>query len=473
MKKSLMQGFSVKFLAFLSATVLIITALLLQIPVFAASTFAPYQYDLVSVNNVDGQGLNGSGDPWGISFDGSRILFQSGASNLPQSGANQALYLRDMAAGTTVRADLSTTGVVPDKETSGGVLSTTGRYMAFSSTASNIIDGTTYDNSVNRAYFKDLQTGVVEALTPFSGLQVQIPVNLRYNAAFAPVSVSDDGRFVFISTIYIDALVPNTRHTTTAAVKYQNALYWDLAMYDRQNATWSLVNKPSGPLQNYGTFGYGTTTMGVSCDGALAVFSTQATNMTSSYTGSGAHVYLADLRNGLKITDLTPGGVGDSADPEISCNGRYVIYSTRDRTLISPTPTGMNSYAHLVRYDRFTGERIYIDSNSAGTAYDGFQAESIPSTVSNDGDVLMVTAPNTSAAGRTIKFKHLSDSSGTVEEIQASPYPNVWSNTGGRSGFVISADGSYVSAASKDGYLIGLLSNPSSVYNTIRVKTGL
>src|SRR5690606_36410409 len=133
-----------------------------------------------------------------------------------------------------------------------------------------------------------------------------------------------------------------------------------------------------------------------SCDGSLIVFHSAATNLTENHSGSGSHVYLADIRNGLHITDITPGTTENSGAPQISCNGRYITYNTKDRTLINPRPTGMNSYALLVRYDRLTGERIYVDSSSNNTTFNGYQGDYIPSSVSDMVDVVLGYSSNTS-----------------------------------------------------------------------------
>lgn len=144
----------------------------------------------------------------------------------------------------------------------------------------------------------------------------------------------------------------------------------------------------------------------MSCDGAFAVFQ------------KDTEVMLSDLRRGTTVTVST--ATYDSTSPLISCNGRYVLYTTKNRTQITPTPSGMDTYYHLARYDRITGERSYIDSNSSNTfstaqlnwntGTSEAPANQFKASISDSGDVVFSYNANTF-------LKHLSDGSGTLESI--------------------------------------------------------
>ena len=449
----------------------LITMLIMALSIFqyigAASTFSPYQYELASVNHVDGQGINRDALVSGVSVDGNKILFTTGASNLPQATptlTGRGGYMRDMKATTTIRVDVSASGVIPDRETLNHKMSATGRYVIFRSSASNIVDGVTLDNSVSRVYLKDLQTGLVEII-----VNVPYSVVAGYGTSSGPVSVSDDGRFVLVMTNRINGLLPGTRSGNGGG-------YNDLALYDRLKSAWSHVNQPiDNVMQN--------TSAGVnpqapaSCDGSLIVFESEATNLTASHSGGGKHVYLADMRNGMHVTDITRGATGDSMTvPSISCNGRYITYATKDRSVISPTPSGLSVHARLVRYDRFTGERKYIDSASDNVTfdsyYDPYQEGYLLSSTSDDGDVVLAFGGASSIYGRAVYLKHLSDGSGTLEPVQNNPAglaygPNL-SPT-----FQLSPNGKYVVVSSKSGNYLGLSVLDDGVQNILRIKTGL
>jgi hypothetical protein len=461
MENILKKTINIKVAIGIFAAVFIGILLAFQIPVFAANTFpSPRQYDLVSINNVDGKGVNKHASLAGVSRDGSKVLFLSAATNLPDSGivANATGgYLRDMSTSSVVRVDKSQSGTIADGSSNYFKLSETGRYVVFRSNATNLIDGTTY-SAAWRIYIKDMQTG---------GIQV---TNASVNSSDAnygysyPLSISNDGRFVIIQTRVVNQFIPGTRAGSNG--------YYDVLRFDRGDNSWQLVNKPvDGILQNMYTFPAST-----NCDGSLIVFYTDATNMAPYFSGSGTHLYLADMRNGITITDLTPGTTAVSNSAKMSCNGRYITYGTNDKTLISPTPTGMSSTSwQAIRYDRITGERIYIGSNSNNTAFSasGF------SSVTDKGDVVVLyPSGNVDVYNQpeyVYRFKHLSDNSGTLEEIQG----NGGLASDSLSSAIVSADGSYVAASTPDAYALGLPVvyesgvDADHTYNVIRIKTGL
>lgn len=433
----------------------------------ATSTFSPYQYELASVNNVDGKGINREASVSGVSVDGNKLLFTTGASNLPQATlvpTERGGYMRDMKNATTIRVDVSTSGLVPDKETTNHIMSATGRYVVFRSSASNIIDGTSLDNSVSRVYLKDLQTGLVELI-----VNIPYSVVVGYGTSSSPASVSDDGRFVLVTTNRINSLLPGTRSGSGGG-------YIDLALYDRLKSTWSLVNQPiDNVMQNMSI--EVNPQRSTSCDGSLVVFESGATNLTASHSGSGKHVYVADIRNGSHVIDVTQGAVGDNrVIPSISCNGRYITYTTKDRSIISPTPSGLNAHPRLVRYDRFTGERKYIESASDNVTFDSYydsnQEGYLLSSISDDGDVVLAFGGASSIYSRAVYLKHLSDDSGTLEPVQHNPAGLSYQPNSSPT-FQLSPNGKYVVVSSKSGNYLGLSVQDDGIRNILRIKTGL
>lgn len=444
----LKRKIDIKLVAVLLSVMFLVMLIQANISVFAASTF-PRQYDLVSINNINGQDINANAIVTGVSRENLKVLYKTMATDLadaPTTAGLSGIYLRDLVQNVTTRVDKSQSGILSDGTIYESVLSESGRFVAFVSNATNLIDGTTYSNA-RRVYMKDMQTNTVMTLTPT--VNTADPNYFYTN----PVSISNDGRFIAIQTKTVNQFIPGTRPASG---------YYDALNYDTVTSSWTLINTPlSGSLQNI-SLGV----KGVSCDGSLISFMSDATNLTSNYSGSGGHIYLADIRNGNKITDVTPGsnanGDGNyNFGAKVSCNGRYLVYSTKDRTLISPTPTGINSNYQLVRYDRFTGERIYIGSDSNNTNFIGASIY----TVTDQGDAVV-------SYGSKIYFKHLSDGSGTLEPVQ---HNSSGLDVDANSSAVASPDGKYVTVSSNDALSLGLSVSPSasSIYNIIRIKTGL
>jgi hypothetical protein len=94
-----------------------------------------------------------------ISDDGNLVAFSSGAFDLVPNDVNGAsdVFVRDVATGTTVRVSVSTTGGDGDLASGDAMLSGDGRHVAFSSAATNLIAGDT--NNLPDVFLRDLGAG--------------------------------------------------------------------------------------------------------------------------------------------------------------------------------------------------------------------------------------------------------------------------------------------------------------------------
>ena len=102
--------------------------------------------DLVSVGGA-GAGANHESGPAQISGDGRFVVFISDASNLVAGDTNGArdAFVRDLASGTTVRVSLGDTDAQASASSSFPAISSDGRYVTFSSPASDLVAGDTND----------------------------------------------------------------------------------------------------------------------------------------------------------------------------------------------------------------------------------------------------------------------------------------------------------------------------------------
>jgi hypothetical protein len=112
----------------------------------------------VSVASGGGQ-ATGSSSMATISDDGNLIAFTSSAFDLAPNDANGAtdVFVRDVAAGTTTRVSVSITGNDGDLGSSEAVISGDGRHVAFSSAATNLIAGD--GNNLRDIFVRDLVAG--------------------------------------------------------------------------------------------------------------------------------------------------------------------------------------------------------------------------------------------------------------------------------------------------------------------------
>jgi len=98
---------------------------------------------LMSVSTAGTPGNNDSYNP-SISSDGRYVVFYSWAKNLVAGDTNNAVdvFVRDTVDNITSRVSVSATGTEGNGGSQNPVISSDGRYVAFDSVATNLIDGT-------------------------------------------------------------------------------------------------------------------------------------------------------------------------------------------------------------------------------------------------------------------------------------------------------------------------------------------
>lgn len=115
----------------------------------------------VSVNS-QGAEANGPSQEARISDDGNLVVFSSTAFNLVASDVNGArdIFLRDVAAGTTTRVSVSPSGGDADVGSSSPVISGDGSHVAFVSTATNLVSGD--NNAIQDVFVRNLVAGTTQ-----------------------------------------------------------------------------------------------------------------------------------------------------------------------------------------------------------------------------------------------------------------------------------------------------------------------
>jgi len=154
----------------------------------------------VSVSSSGQQANDFSGYFSSISADGRYVAFNSSATNLVPGDTNDAfdVFVRDRVSGTTTRVSVSSSGQQGNTESRYPSISADGRHLMFRSGASNLVSGDT--NGVRDVFVRDRVSGsTIRASVSSSGQQG--------NSDSFGGSISADGRHV---AFYSDAsnLVP-------------------------------------------------------------------------------------------------------------------------------------------------------------------------------------------------------------------------------------------------------------------------
>jgi len=128
-----------------------------------------------------------------ISDDGRFVVFASDASNLAPDDTNGVLdiYLKDLVTGLTTRLTNGFDGSQANGERADPSITPDGRYVLFSSAASNLVPGD--NNGAWDTFVKDLATGVTTRVSTPNGIAGDITPDGRY-VVF--LSSSSDTKFV-------------------------------------------------------------------------------------------------------------------------------------------------------------------------------------------------------------------------------------------------------------------------------------
>ena len=292
--------------------------------------------DLVSATPEGGYGDGGSGAPR-ISPDGRYVAFESVADDLVADDTNGVddVFVRDMSTGVTTRVSVDSLGTQANA-TSGwsdftletlGLpdLSADGRFVVFSSWASNLVDGD--DNAAADVFLHDMKTGETRRVSVDStGAE-------GFDVSMAPV-ITSDGRYVaFVSRCDFDAT--------------GGGGFFEAYRHDTETGETHLVSAFTG-----GGCAHGDSQMvTLSDDGRFAAFDSDAEDLGPGHPYGTDDVFLHDCDTGA-TTRVEP--VPDQVEyfPTISADGRYLFYGSFDRDTSS-------RYAMYV-YDRSTGTSEFL-----------------------------------------------------------------------------------------------------------------
>jgi Tol biopolymer transport system component len=140
---------------------------------------------LCSASSTDAQG-NGTSDEASMSSDGRYAVFNSDSSNLVPGVDGFQVYRKDLLTGETVLCSKNASGAQGDDYSGGAAVSPDGRFVCFSSSATNLV---TTASTIVQVYRKDLVTGTVVLVScDASGAQGD-------DNSFRP-SIASDGRYV-------------------------------------------------------------------------------------------------------------------------------------------------------------------------------------------------------------------------------------------------------------------------------------
>jgi len=316
--------------------------------------------ELVSKASDGTQGNNQSYSPK-ITPDGRYILFSSTASNLVTNDTNgkNDIFVHDHITGMTERVSLASNGSEGDNTSSNGSISADGRYVAFTSSASNLVAGEqTY---FAQAYLRDRVNGITE----------RISVAADGSLADAPIyrtSISADGRYVAFDSPASNLVTNDT-----------NGYSGDIFVYDRLSSTIERISVASDGSEANHRSALPT----ISADGQTLAFLSSASNLVAGDTNNVMDIFVHNRVTGIteRVSVASDGTEANnwSGGPVISADGLVVTYTSTATNLVSGDTNNFNdTFVH----DRKTGitERVSVSNDGTQGNDDSFSG-----SLSSDG----------------------------------------------------------------------------------------
>ena len=319
---------------------------------------------LVSLNAAGTvSGALGGSDLIDMTPDARFILFSSHAQDLTSipDGNNLGtdIYVRDMVTNVTKLVTVNLAGSASGNGTSfEGKISADGRYVVFTSEASDLVG---HDTATRDVFIRDLQTNTTKRVsTNATGTS-------SGNGDSGGGIIDKAGRFVVFWTRATDlSTLPDTNNLA------------DIFIYDIQNDSKKLITVNTagtgtgGGFGPFGGFDHGVE-LNISADGRYVVFMSQQSGLVTNDTnGNGDDIFrynIATQTKSLVSVNLTgtSGVTGGSFRSSISADGRYIAFDSLANDLVSTAdePSGFTMDVFL--RDMMRGETYLVSVNSAGT----------------------------------------------------------------------------------------------------------
>ncbi|MEW6741770.1 MAG: calcium-binding protein [Planctomycetota bacterium] len=234
------------------------------------------QTTCVSVDSSGVQGNASSSFP-SISADGRCVAFYSWAWNLVPGDTNWKfdVFAHDRQTGQTSRVSVDSSGVQGNNESMYPSISADGRYVAFGSSASNLVPGDT--NGSADTFLHDRQTGQTTRVSvDSSGNQGNgDPLDGQF---FLWPSLSGDGRYVAFHS-QANNLVPGDSNEMV-----------DVFLHDQLTGETTRVSVDSSGTQGNKASAFSS----VSASGRYISFKSAATNLVAGDTNTSDDVFVRD-----------------------------------------------------------------------------------------------------------------------------------------------------------------------------------
>jgi Tol biopolymer transport system component len=224
----------------------------------------------VSVATGGGQ-ANGFSSAPALSADGRYVAFYSSATSLVAGDTNGAddIFVHDRQTGITTRVSIGLLGAPPNSHSRKPAISADGRYVAYTSLATNLAAGDS--NGVDDVFIYDTQTGATTRVSVATG-------GAQANGPADMASLSADGRYVAFKSTATNLVTGDTNGA------------WDVFVHDTQTGATTRVSMGPGGAQANSDSNY----TAISANGRYVAFDSTATNLVPGDTNGNRDAFRHD-----------------------------------------------------------------------------------------------------------------------------------------------------------------------------------
>lgn len=287
-----------------------------------------------------------------LSPDGRYMVFTSDATNLVANDLNNAadVFLRDNQTGSTERVSISSAGVEGGFGGYGGLVSSDGRYVAFTSDSDNLVTGDT--NFSTDVFLRDRTAGTtIRVSLKNLGGQSDDSSYLE--------SITPDGKIVVFSSD-AESLIGTTDQNYSTDVYLRDMT---TATFKTQRVSVSSIQE-EGDLDSYGG--------SISDDGRYVAFVSDASNFSDDDSGAFTDVFVRDrtAKTTIRVTEFANGDEADydSTRVLLSGDGKVVAFDSDAENLLDPVIDGnldSDVYTSVVGSKVFERTSVALDGGDS------------------------------------------------------------------------------------------------------------
>src|SRR5690242_10950243 len=311
----------------------------------------------VSVVSTDANGVEGNNDSVNpnnssqilmFSPDGTKVVFESAATNLIAAGANghQHIFIKDLTTGAVTLVSMDANGIQGNGNSTDFTFSPDGTKVAFDSASTNLISGGTTGSQV---FVKDLTTLAVTRVSAD-------PNGIAGNGASSfPVFSPDGTQVAFVST--------SSNLAAGAANPHSHVYVKNLQSGASTVASADAYGNEANNDSLYPIF---------SPDGSRLAFNSISTNLVPNVPSFNSEIYLKDLATGAIILVSTdpndvPANGNSTQLGAFSPDSTKITFQSGSTNLVS----GANGASQVFVKDLLTGAVTLASASAAGVIGNG------------------------------------------------------------------------------------------------------